>query len=501
LEVSAVVSFPGLPIPDVSLPTLPVWIGFGDDGANEYSVQALFDLDPRGIIVLDDEDIGTSGTNQLYATGDTREFHWEICVKEYILWLQQNEYARDFLESVPIGWYSPKIVGDVTVRVVPPEGHPEYGTPDDNEETITLSLMLVNPPPVEAEKEWAYSKVLGNDLIGAGLGLQSGAYVTSAAALACASAELDATLFGRTFDNLIDACGRATSLRMTSDPLDTGSLTFRVRNLEFTGGKESHAVLYEKSHDVEFQEGELARVSPTTSDAECRVDSATMNLGRFTYSKSWSKCRQFVVGFVPVGLEIEVGGEVGVSADCEISLERAESKNSVSFMAGPLIAFFAAGNVFVGACPLTEPKSSDGPPRDDDDIDLGDCGKILGATVRLTFVEAQIGPRFWASLGPPESPNPLFDGRAELGAELLFRLTFLEGKVSLWTRFLVPRICWHWGFLPYPCGLKCREIGFNVASFPGFRQDFPVKNLFLQTVDLGNSYGELPDCDVCPQGD
>ena len=41
---------------------------------------------------------------------------------------------------------------------------------------------------------------------------------------------------------------------------------------------------------IVHREGELAQVIPVTNDAECRVDSATMNLGRFTYSKSWSKC-------------------------------------------------------------------------------------------------------------------------------------------------------------------------------------------------------------------
>jgi len=257
------------------------------------------------------------------------------------------------------------------------------------------------------------------------------------------------------------------------------------------------------THDLEIHDGEVSDpFARETDNGKWAFRLPGEDGALLSVARSWGWCQSFVVVFVPVGFELEVGGEVAVEVDLRATRETGEVPTPVhelSLLAGPSITFFGAGSVFFGAC-APGPSSSNEPPGSEEP-ELGDCGRLAGATVELDFLHFLVGPEAWARAWR-ETRSRLGDGVAfELGIDLRGTLTILSGSLSLWIHYLAPKICWVRIFgrrvFPYICGFGCRKAAITIASFPGISWDlFDVE---LGSIEDWVGESQSTPCPGCPR--
>ena len=488
---------------------LRMWLDVGS------STISAFNIDPGKEAI----EIPVEGgePEKYFEPGTRKEFHLEACPPSALL----QAAAGLLLEETAEPGASLDLIVDVTARITAFEGEERIGLEDD-EQTAALVLRFVNPTTPKG-LEWTYFKSFGDDVIGGEVDFDSGIHADGKGAAAYAGGEIDLNLFGFKLDNIIDACARA-SCDIASDP-STAGLALQLRNLSlgWEDGKlvTRHHVLYEKRGEVQFQDnstpptvellpeirdGKVIDTPTSFATAAGRVGLDFGADGLVLGSRSWSKCKTWLVYCIPMGAELEIGGKVGLRADFNATRE-AGRNHRLSLLAGPYVTFYGGASVYLGACADELFESLDRVPVEvavavGAAADLLECGKVAGASIELTFLDFIVGPAVWTQLRPESVAG--VDGIAfEMGVDLEGHLKILEGSFSLWVHYLAPHFCWANVLghrVPYVCPpmIDCRTAAITIASFPGF-------NFKLFDVELARLASWLPattggeTCPECPR--
>jgi hypothetical protein len=440
---------------------------------------------------------------RIYEHVNRKDLHVELCPPSALL-----QAAAGLLLDRTDGATSLDLAVAITVRT----RFDSFGIEVENtERTARVTIRILDPPALKGV-DWEYPKSFGNETIGGAVYLGTGIYTYEKGIAGCAAGELDLTLFGTRLDNIVDACAQASS----DIPDDSAALALQVRNLTlgFEDGKvvQRHHVIYEKRSTIEFvDEG-----TPPTMDFDpeftLTAGSAALYLGddavggKVLAHKSWGKCWTWVVYCIPVGLDLEIGGRVGLRVDFKAT-KKDDGGRELSLLAGPFFEFYGGASVFLGACADELVEDLDKQPSDVVQAaeEFLECGKVVGASIDLTFLNFLIGPKGTVVLTPKvQGEIDGFEVTANL--DLTARITTLKGSISIWVHYLFPNYCWTEMLgtrLPYLCGppfIKCRTAALRIVSFPGFSWDVHVKHLKGAEFWTPELSGGIP-CIGCPRTD
>ena len=502
------VSVKGLPQP-LSQATMPVDVDFAIR-SHEGITDALRAAGKLPIRAWTHSLAPAEGEPQVPCEPEQRDDrHIEFCPPIELL-----RSATDLMGEEP----SLELTVDVTVSSI---ARPQYGM-EASAKTAPVLWRFVTPPPPQG-KEWNYFKTFGNDTIGGEVDFASGITVDGKGVSACAAGEFDVVLFGQRIESMLDTCARAYC-DISSNPSLTSTtglaLQFRILSLGFEDGKPvaRHQVLYEKRGEFRFEDA----TKPPTPTFDLQTYTGTASVPKFvpTAARVWLNaggadglvlgsrsaelCMSTVIYCIPVGVEFQIGGKVGIKTDFEV-VRKADLVHEVSLLAGPYVSFYGGAEVFLGVCAdkVTEMIDSEPLKAVVELSDLLECGKVVGARLDLTFLELLVGPKGYARLWP-ESRGGEPGVAAELGVDVAARVNLLKGKFSLWVHYLQPRLCWVQvagrPVVPYVCApfVECKEAGVTVASFPGFEWTIPLAALGSMSAWVPHTTGGS-SCGGCPR--